>query len=352
MSGNFAPLNCLKGVKVVDLTQWEAGPTCTEALAWLGAEVVKVENPKRGDPGRQVTGDGPGGTNSYYFKILNANKKSITVDLKTPQGIQLVKDMVKSADVFAENLAPGTIERLGLGYDVLKAINPGIIYCQVKGFGEGSPYEKSLAFDMIAQASGRTISVTGETGWAARQEPYGGDTGTGMPMRIERSRRVVRAKETGKGRAAGKSRWRTSGSCTTSATPFAVMARDGNKKGARRMGAEHVRAHPRRAGIHPTKPGAKENDYVYIFCSRANPEHRDGQGDRPPGADRRRALCDQRRPQCERRLHQRDHRRVDQETHQGRGDGDHRRAGVPLVPYTTPSSCGTTRASSSAASCR
>src|SRR5437773_6811716 len=93
MSGNFAPLNCLKGVKVVDLTQFEAGPTCTEALAWMGAEVVKVENPKRGDPGRQVTGDGPGSTDSYYFKILNANKKSITVDLKTPQGIQLVKDM-------------------------------------------------------------------------------------------------------------------------------------------------------------------------------------------------------------------------------------------------------------------
>src|SRR5262245_37874969 len=164
MSGNFAPLNCLKGVKVVDLTQFEAGPTCTEALAWLGAEVVKVENPKRGDPGRQVTGSGPGGADSYYFKILNANKKSITVDLKTPQGIQLVKDMVKSADVFAENLAPGTIERLGLGYDVLKAINPGIIYCQVKGFGEGSPYEKSLAFDMIAQAAGGTMSVTGEPG--------------------------------------------------------------------------------------------------------------------------------------------------------------------------------------------
>ena len=86
MSGNFAPLNCLKGVKVVDLTQFEAGPTCTEALAWMGAEVVKVENPKRGDPGRQVTGDGPGGTDSYYFKILNANKKSITVDLKKTAG--------------------------------------------------------------------------------------------------------------------------------------------------------------------------------------------------------------------------------------------------------------------------
>jgi len=201
MSGNFAPLNCLKGVKVVDLTQFEAGPTCTEALAWMGAEVVKVENPKRGDPGRQVTGSGPGGTDSYYFKILNANKKSITVDLKTPQGIQLVKDMVKSADVFAENLAPGTIERLGLGYDVLKAINPGIIYCQVKGFGEGSPYEKSLAFDMIAQAAGGTMSVTGEPG----QPPVKpgctiGDTGTGMLMCISVLGALYEKRATGKGR--------------------------------------------------------------------------------------------------------------------------------------------------------
>src|SRR6266404_4643283 len=127
MSGNFAPLNCLKGVRVVDLTQFEAGPTSTEALAWLGAELVK------------------------------------------------------KADVFAENLAPGTIERLGLGYDVLKEINPGIIYCQVKGFGEGSPYEKSLAFDMIAQAAGGTMSVTGESGGPpVKPGCTVGDTGTGM----------------------------------------------------------------------------------------------------------------------------------------------------------------------------
>src|SRR5262249_21679531 len=108
MSGNFAPLNCLKGVRVVDLTQFEAGPTCTEALAWLGAEVVKIENPRNGDPGRQVTGS-TGNNDSFYFKILNANKKSATVDLKSPKGVELVKELVKKADVFAENLAPGTI---------------------------------------------------------------------------------------------------------------------------------------------------------------------------------------------------------------------------------------------------
>src|SRR5713226_10357851 len=200
MSGNFAPLNCLKGVRVVDLTQFEAGPTSTEALAWLGAEVVKIENPRNGDPGRQVTGS-TGNNDSFYFKILNANKKSATIDLKTERGVQLVKELVKKADVFAENLAPGTIERLGLGYDVLKAINPGIIYCQVKGFGEGSPYEKSLAFDMSAQASGGTMSVTGEPG----QPPVKpgctiGDTGTGMLMAISILGALYEKRETGKGR--------------------------------------------------------------------------------------------------------------------------------------------------------
>ena len=109
--------------------------------------------------------------------------------------------MVKSADVFAENLAPGTIERLGLGYDVLKAINPGIIYCQVKGFGEGSPYEKSLAFDMIAQAAGGTMSVTGESGGPpVKPGCTVGDTGTGMLMCISVLAALYEKKETGKGR--------------------------------------------------------------------------------------------------------------------------------------------------------
>ena len=270
MSGNFAPLNCLKGVRVVDLTQFEAGPTSTEALAWLGAEVVKVENPRNGDPGRQVTGS-TGNNDSFYFKILNANKKSVTVDLKTERGVQLVKELVKKADVFAENLAPGTIERLGLGYDVLKEINPGIIYCQVKGFGEGSPYEKSLAFDMIAQASGGTMSVTGEKG----QPPVKpgctiGDTGTGMLMAISMLGALYEKKITGKGR-------RLQLAMQDSVmhyirTSFAAMAKAGNKEGAPRMGAQSTSGAPAPCGIYPCKPGGY-NDYVYIFCSRANPEH-------------------------------------------------------------------------------
>src|SRR5215831_6175259 len=124
--------NCLEGVRVLDLSQFEAGPSCTEALAWLGAEVVKVENPKGGEPGRFL-GSGPKpGTDAYYFMVYNANKKSVTVNLKSPRGLALVKKMAAKADVFIENLAPGTIERLGLGWDVLHAHNPRLVYAQVK----------------------------------------------------------------------------------------------------------------------------------------------------------------------------------------------------------------------------
>src|SRR3970040_319304 len=96
---NSADYDFLAGVRVVDLTQFEAGPTCTEALAWLGAEVVKIENPQRGDPGRRIASTDAKASDSFYFKILNANKKSATVDLKTARGVELVKELVKKADV-------------------------------------------------------------------------------------------------------------------------------------------------------------------------------------------------------------------------------------------------------------
>ena len=120
-----------------------------------------------------------------YFLLFNANKKSITVNLKDPKGLALVKDLAAKADVMVENFAPGAIERLGLGADVIRKINPSIIYCQVKGFGEGSPYEKNLAFDMIAQACGGTMSITGERdGRPLKPGPSLGDTGTGMLLAI------------------------------------------------------------------------------------------------------------------------------------------------------------------------
>src|SRR3984885_13734510 len=124
----------LSGVKIVDLTQFEAGPSCTEALAWLGADVVKIENPNMGDPGRRLRPGQPD-TDPYYFQVFNANKRSMTVNLKSQKGLALVEDMLRQADVCIENFAPGAIERLGLGYDVVRQLNPSIIYAQIKGFG-------------------------------------------------------------------------------------------------------------------------------------------------------------------------------------------------------------------------
>src|SRR3977135_967920 len=189
----------LTGVKVLDLTQFEAGTSCTQVLAWLGADVVKVENPSGGDPGRR-TGSTKPHKDDPYFLNYNSNKRSITVNVKSPQGLQIVKDLARKADVFMENFAPGAIERLGLGYDVLSKLNPGIIYGQVKGFGEGSPYEKNLAFDMIAQACGGTMSITGERdGRPLKPGPSLGDTGTGMLLAISILGALYRRQETGQG---------------------------------------------------------------------------------------------------------------------------------------------------------
>jgi formyl-CoA transferase len=170
----------LAGIKVIDLTQFEAGTSITETLAWLGAEVIKVENPVGGEQGRSASSDRKD-ADSYYFMVLNANKKSVTLNLKSERGKKLLRDLIRKADIFAENFAPGVIERLGFSYDEVAALNPSIIYATVKGFGNGSRYEKHLAFDMIAQACGGVMSITGET--AGRPIKPGvtlGDTGTGL----------------------------------------------------------------------------------------------------------------------------------------------------------------------------
>ena len=114
MSENCQDLDCLTGIRVVDFTQFEAGPSCTEALAWLGAEVVKIENPKTGDPARRVV-PGKAPDDPWYFHMFNANKKSLAIDLKSPRGVHLVKELLKKADITVENMAPGTIDASGSG---------------------------------------------------------------------------------------------------------------------------------------------------------------------------------------------------------------------------------------------
>ena len=269
MSESSGGQTCLTGVRILDLTQFEAGPSCTEALAWLGAEVVKVENPKSGDPGRQL--GGKPGADDPYFLLFNANKKSITVNLKDPKGLALVKDLAKKADVFVENFAPGAIERLGLGAEVIRALNPGIIYCQVKGFGEGSPYEKNLAFDMIAQATGGTISVTGEKGRMPVKPGLSlGDTGTGMLLAISILGALYRRKDTGQGEHLQVAM--QDAMLHYIRIAFAAQNRTGNTKAAGRAADSSVSGANPPMGTFPCKGGGL-NDYVYVFTSRANPEH-------------------------------------------------------------------------------
>jgi formyl-CoA transferase len=267
MTSNGFGGDCLAGVRVLDMTQFEAGPSCTETLAWLGAEVVKVENPKGGDPGRSL--GGKPGQDDPYFLNFNANKKSITVNLKDPRGLQLVKDLAAKADVLVENFAPGAIERLGLGAGVIRALNPSIIYCQVKGFGEGSPYEKNLAFDMIAQACSGIMSTTGELdGRPLKPGPSLGDTGTGMLLSISILGALYRRKATGQGDHLQVAM--QDAMLHYMRIAFSYQSRTG--KAAPRAADSSVSGGNPPMGTFPSKGGGL-NDYVYVYTSRANPEH-------------------------------------------------------------------------------
>lgn len=153
----------LEGIKVLELSRTLAGPFCSMQLADMGAEVIKVEQPGIGDETRSYTPPEINGE-SCYFMSLNKNKKSITLNLKSEEGQKIVKELVKDADVLIENFRNGTMEKFGLGYDVLKEINPRLVYCAVSGFGRSGPMKDEPAYDLIMQGFGGLMSVTGEEG--------------------------------------------------------------------------------------------------------------------------------------------------------------------------------------------
>lgn len=190
--------HALEGLKVIDLTRVLAGPYATMMLADFGAEIIKIEVPNTGDDSRAfgpyVNGE------SAYFMSINRNKKSLTLNLKTEEGKDILKKLVEKADVLVENFRPGTMEKLGLGYDVLKGINPRLIYAASSGYGHSGPYSQKAAYDAVVQAMGGIMSITGsKDGKPTRVGTSIGDIAAGLFTAIGILTALNYRNETGKG---------------------------------------------------------------------------------------------------------------------------------------------------------
>ena len=257
----------LAGLKVVDLTQYEAGTSCTESLAWLGADVVKVE-PQRGENGRFASTE-RGDLDSYYFIIMNANKRSMVCDLKSERGKKILTRMILKADVMIENMTPGGIERLGFGYDVVQKLNPRLIYAQIKGFAPDGPYAKFLSFDMIAQAVGGAFAITGvEGGPPLRPGPHVGDTGAGLHCLIGILAALNQRHATGRGQ-------RIEVSMQDSVINFSRIVFAGQLmmgKPVERTGNQSSLGAAAPSELYLCKPGGP-NDYVMVYSTRAGNWH-------------------------------------------------------------------------------
>lgn len=252
----------LTGVKVIDLTQFESGTVCTETLAWLGAEVWKVERPITGELGRYSVGEL--GTDTYGFAILNMNKKSITCDLKSPEGIGLIRGLLEKADVIAENMGPGSIERLGLSYEDCRKINDKIIYASIKGFSKASPYSNYPAFDPIATHMGGLVSMTGLPELPIKAGISVADSGSGMTCALAIIAALYQRQTQGVGQRVDVAMQEVIiGLSRSSWEPYYKTGQPPKRVG-NGMPLEDVAP----AGTYPCKPFGL-NDYVHIYCSRA-----------------------------------------------------------------------------------
>jgi formyl-CoA transferase len=170
----------LEGVRVLDMTHVQSGPSCTQILAWLGADVVKLESPT-GDITRQQLRDIPD-VDSLYFTMLNCNKRSITLNMKSERGKEIFTELVKQSDILVENFGPGAVDRMGFSWDRLHEINPQLIFASIKGFGPGR-YAECKAYEVVAQAMGGAMSTTGMAdGPPLATGAQIGDSGTGMHL--------------------------------------------------------------------------------------------------------------------------------------------------------------------------
>jgi formyl-CoA transferase len=188
----------LEGVRILDMTHVQSGPTCTQLLAWFGADVIKVERPGVGDATRGQLRDIPD-VDSLYFTMLNHNKRSVTLNPKTEKGKAIFAKLIEECDVMVENFAPGAIDRMGFPWEKIQEINPRMIYASIKGFGPG-PYEDCKVYENVAQCTGGSASTTGEIdGFPMVTGSQIGDSGTGLNLALGIVTALYHREKSGKG---------------------------------------------------------------------------------------------------------------------------------------------------------
>ncbi len=191
-------MKALEGVKILDFTHVQSGPTCTQLLAWFGADVIKVERPGVGDATRKQLVDVPG-ADSLYFTMLNHNKRSITLNTKNETGKEVLERLVKECDVLVENFAPGALDRMGFGWGRIQELNPRMIMASVKGFGPGK-YEDCKVYENVAQCAGGSASTTGFLdGPPLVTGAQIGDSGTGLHLALGIVTALFQREKTGRG---------------------------------------------------------------------------------------------------------------------------------------------------------
>lgn len=191
-------VSALEGIRILDFTHVQSGPTCTQLLAWLGADVIKVERPGTGDATRQQLVDVPG-ADSLYFTMLNHNKRSIELNTKNETGKEVLTRLIEACDVLVENFAPGALDRMGFSWERIQAINPGMILASVKGFGPGK-YEDCKVYENVAQCAGGAASTTGfPDGVPLVTGAQIGDSGTGLHLALGITAALLHREKTGRG---------------------------------------------------------------------------------------------------------------------------------------------------------
>src|ERR1700761_8003133 len=249
----------LSGIRIIDMTNNQAGPARTQILGFLGADVIKLEEPTGGDIARVNMRDHKN-SDSLFFLILNANKRSLTLNLKTDEGKELFRKVIAQSDVLVENFGPGALDRLGVGWEALRQINPRLIYATIKGFGSYGPYAGFKSYEPVAQAMGGAMSVTGfPENPPTLTLPAIGDSGTGMHMAIGILAAIQQRHQTGRGQHVEVSMQ------DSVVNIIRVSLRDHQRQGKPMERHGNQLGHTVPGTTYPCAPGGS-NDHVLIFC--------------------------------------------------------------------------------------